>query len=104
MDTSTRLSAIFHFQVDVVLIEVSVPFARRPLFLILALIRAVWGLMPRAVGINCIILVSPGHDTAHRVLASSMGEPTVEPLVSNKAAIMTYAPEGTVFGDVVGVR
>ncbi len=66
--------------------------------------RTVWGLMPRAVGINRVILVSSGHDAAHRILASSMGKPTVEPLMSNKAAIMTNALEGTVLGDMVGVR
>ena len=104
MDASARLSSIFHFQVDVVVIKVSVPFTRRPLFFILALMCTVWSLMPRAVGINCVILVSFGHDAAHRILASSMGKPTAEPLMSNKAAIMTDAPEGTVLGDMVGVR
>src|SRR6266702_3831672 len=104
MDASTRLPSIFHFQVDAIIIKVSVPFTRRPLLLILALIRTVWGLMPRAVGINRVILVSPGHDAAHRVLAPSVGEPTVESLMSNKAAIVTNMPEGAALSDVVGVR
>jgi len=60
--------------------------------------------MPRAVGIDRIVLVSPGDDTTHRVLTSSMGEPAVEPLMSNKTAIVANTPEGAVFGYVVGVR
>jgi len=64
----------------------------------------VWGLMPRAVSINCVVLVSSGHDAANHVLASSMGEPTVESLMSDKATIVTNMPEGAMLGDVVGVR
>ncbi len=63
----------------------------------------VWGLMPRAVGINCIVLVGSGHDAAHRVLAPSVGEPAVESLMSNEAAVVTDAPERAVLGYVVGV-
>ena len=66
--------------------------------------RTVQGLMPRAAGINCVILVSSGHDAAHRILTSSVGKPTVEPLMSNKAAIMTNVPEGTVLGSVAGLE
>jgi len=33
-----------------------------------------------------------------------MGEPTVESLMSNKAAVMANTPEGAMLGDVVGVR
>ncbi len=60
--------------------------------------------MPRAVGINRVILVSSGYDAAHHVLASSMGEPTVEPLMSNETAIVADTPEGAVLGYVVGIR
>ncbi len=104
MDASTRLSSIFYLQVDIVVVEVSVPFPRRPLLFILALVRTVWGLMPRAISINRVILVSSGHDAAHCVLTPSMGEPTVESLMSDKAAVMANTPEGAMFGDVVGVR
>ncbi|SRR6266702_2366968 len=104
MDASTRLPSIFYFQVDIVVVEVSIPFARCPLLFILALRRTVWGLMPRAVGINRVVLVSSGHDAAHRILASSVGEPTVKPSVSNKAAIVADVPKGAMLGNVVGVR
>src|SRR6266571_9379942 len=103
MDASTRLPSIFHVQVDIVVVEVSIPFARRPLLFILALMRAVWGLMPRAISINCVILVSSGHDTAHCVLTPSMGEPTVESLMSDKATVVANMPEGAMLGDVVGI-
>ncbi len=99
-----RLTPVFHFQVDAVIIEVSIPFTRCPLFFILALIRTVWVLMPRAIGINCVVLVSSRYDAAHHVLAPSVGEPTVEPLVSDKAAIVTDTPKRAVLGYVVGVR
>ena len=99
-----RLTPVFHFQVDAVIIEVSIPFTRCPLFFILALIHTVWGLMPRAVGINGIILVSPGYDTTYSVLAPSMGEPAVESLMSDEATVVADVPEGAVLGDVIGVR
>ena len=66
--------------------------------------RMVWGLVPRAISIDCIILVSSRYNTAHRVLASSMGEPAVEPLMSNEATIVTGTPERAVFGYVVSIR
>jgi len=104
MDASTRLPSIFHFQVNAIIIEVGIPFARCPLLFVLALMRTVWGLVPRAIGIDCVILVSSRYNTAHRVLASSMGEPAVEPLMSNEAAIVTDMPKRTVLGYVVGIR
>ncbi len=54
--------------------------------------------MPRAVCGHSIIFVSPGYNAAYSVLTSSMGEPTVEPLVSDKAAVVTNLPKGAVFG------
>src|SRR6266702_3033426 len=60
--------------------------------------------MPRTVDINRVVLVGSGYDAAHRVLASSVGEPTVKPLVSNKTAVVADAPKGAMLGDVVGVR
>ncbi len=99
-----HLAPVFQFQVNAVVIIVSVPFARCPLLFILALIRTVWGPMPRAISINRIVLVSSRYDTTHCVLTPSMGEPTVEPLMSNKAVIVTDAPERTVLGYVVGIR
>ena len=104
MDASTRLPSILHFQVDAVVVKVSVPFSRRPLLFILALVRTVWGLMPRAISINRVILVSSGHDATHCVLTPSVGEPTVESLMSDKAAVVANMPEGAMLGDVVGVR
>jgi len=104
MDAPMHLTLVFHFQVNAVVIKVSIPFARRPLLLILALIHTVWGLMPRAVGINGIILVSPGYDTTYSVLAPSMGEPAVESLMSDEATVVADVPEGAVLGDVIGVR
>ena len=104
MDASTRLPSIFYFQVNIVVVEVSIPFARCPLLFILALIRTVWGPMPRAISINRIVLVSSRYDTTHCVLTPSMGEPTVEPLMSDKAAVVANTPEGAMLGDVVGVR
>jgi len=104
MDASTRLSSIFYLQVDIVVVEVSVPLPRRPLLLILALVCTVWGLMPGATSVNRVILVSSGDGATHCALTPSMGEPTVEPLMSDKAAVMAKAPEGAMLGDVVGVR
>ncbi|SRR6266702_2991562 len=99
-----HLTLVFHLQVNAVIIEVSVPFARCPLFFILVLIRTVWGLMPRAININCVVLVSPWYNTAHRVLTPSMGEPAIEPFMSNETAIVTDMPERAVFGYVVSIR
>ncbi len=61
-------------------------------------------LVPRTVDVDCIILVSPGYDTAYGVLAPGMGEPAVECLMSDEAAIVADAPEGTMLGNVVGIR
>ncbi len=60
--------------------------------------------MPRAVSVNCVVLVSPRYNATYSVLTSSMGEPAIEPLMSNKATIVADAPKGAVLGYVVSVR
>jgi len=60
--------------------------------------------MPRASCIHGKVLVGSGDNTARVVLASDMGEPTPEPLMSHKAAVMTDVPEGAVIGVVIGIR
>src|SRR6266702_2784645 len=62
------------------------------------------GLVPRTVDVDCIVLMSPGYDTAYGVLTPGMGEPAVECLMSNEAAIVADMPKGAVLGNVVGVR
>ncbi len=62
-----------------------------------------WGLVPRAICIYSVVLVSPGYDTANYVLTPSVREPAVEPLMSDKATVVTDPPKGAVFSQVIGV-
>ena len=54
--------------------------------------------MPWAVCVYCIVFVSPGYNAAYSVLASGVGKPTIEPLMSDKATIVANPPKGAVLG------
>ncbi len=58
----------------------------------------VWSLVPWAVCVYCIVFVSPGYNAAYSVLASGVGKPTIEPLMSDKATIVANPPKGAVLG------
>jgi len=60
--------------------------------------------MPRAICGHSIVFVSSGYNAAYSVLTSSMGKPTVKPLVSNEATIVANTPKGAMLGQVIGIR
>jgi len=62
-----------------------------------------WGLVLRAFHIHDKVFVGSGDNIMHVVLTSSIGKPTPEPLVSNKATIMADMPEGAVIGAVISI-